>query len=129
MESAIEALGYQPNRAARRLRANSSDVLGLIVPDILNPLFVAVARGVEDEAYKHELNVMLCNSDDNTQKQQAYLRILQAERAAGIIIAPTHIDDGAALEDHFPGFVGGLEAIGASFTSPPDMAGRNEVAQ
>src|SRR5690606_11626856 len=39
------------------------------------------------------------NSDDNTQKQQAYLRILQAERAAGIIIAPTHIDDGAALEE------------------------------
>ena len=43
--------------------------------------------------------------------------------------SPVTIDDGAALEDHFPGFVGGLEAIGASFTSPPDMAGRNEVAQ
>lgn len=99
VEQAIESLGYQPNRAAQRLRANSSDVLGLIIPDILNPVFVALARGVEDEAYKHQLTVMLCNSDDNPVKQQNYLRILQAERAAGVLIAPTSAADGDVLQD------------------------------
>src|SRR5690606_12116676 len=96
VQEAINALGYQPNRTARRLRANSSDVLGLIIPDIQNPVFVSVARGVEDEAYKHQMNVVLCNTDDNAAKQQAYLRILQSEQA-GVIVAPTHSYDGEAL--------------------------------
>lgn len=99
VEEAIKSLGYEPNRAARRLRANSSDVLGLLIPDIQNPVFVSVARGVEDEAYQHQLNVMLCNSDDHPEKQQTYLRILQAERAAGIIAVPTSIHDGPALSE------------------------------
>ena len=99
VETAIAALGYHPNPAARRLRANSSDVLGLMVPDIQNPVFVSVARGVEDEAYKHQLNVMLCNSDDNPAKQQAYLRILQAERAAGVIVVPTSVHDAPVLSE------------------------------
>lgn len=96
VEAAVSALGYQPNRAARRLRANSSDIVGLVIPDIQNPVFVGVARGVEDEAYKHQMNVVLCNADDNAAKQQAYLRILQSEQA-GIIIAPRHTRDGDVL--------------------------------
>ncbi len=66
-------LGYQPNRAARRLRANSSDILGLIIPDIQNPFFLSMVRGVEDMAYLHGMNVILCNTDDNPDRQEVYL--------------------------------------------------------
>lgn len=99
VQDAMRELDYNPNRAARRLRGNSSDVLGLIIPDIQNPVFVSVARGVEDAAYKHQINVLLCNSDDRADKQQAYLNVMLAERAAGLIIVPTHPRDGRALHD------------------------------
>ena len=94
---AIEKLGYQPNRAARRLRANSSDVLGLIVSDIENPFFTSVVRGVEDTAHTSQKSVILCNSDENPTKQKNYLKIMEAERVAGIIIAPTNMTNGESL--------------------------------
>lgn len=97
VQVAMSDLGYNPNRAARRLRGNSNDVIGLIIPDIQNPVFVAVARGVEDAAYRHQINVLLCNSDDHADKQQAYLNVMLAERAAGLIIVPTHARDGKTL--------------------------------
>lgn len=97
VHEAMHALGYHPNRAAQRLRANSSDLLGLIIPDIQNPLFQSIVRGVEDAAYNHQMNVILCNTDDIPDKQKAYLRVMQAEHAAGLIVVPTHPGDGSVL--------------------------------
>jgi LacI family transcriptional regulator len=98
VQAAMDKLEYHPSRTARRLRANSSDVLGLIIPDIQNPLFQALVRGVEDAAYAQQMNVVLCNTDDNPDKQKVYLRIMQAEHAAGLIVVPTHPGDGSVLE-------------------------------
>jgi DNA-binding LacI/PurR family transcriptional regulator len=89
----IRLLGYQPNRAARRLRASVSDVLGLIISDIENPFFISVVRGVEDTAYVSQMSVVLCNTDENPAKQQMYLRVMQAERVAGLIISPTNVNE------------------------------------
>jgi DNA-binding LacI/PurR family transcriptional regulator len=90
---AVRVLGYQPNRAARRLRANTSDVFGLIISDIENPFFTSVVRGVEDAAYENQLSVVLCNSDEDPAKQRMYLQVMQAERVAGLIISPTNFTD------------------------------------
>lgn len=89
--SAVHELNYHPNRTARRLRSQSSDVLGLIVSDIQNPYFTSVARGVEDAAYAQEMNVLLCNTDEDVEKEKIYLRIMRAEHAAGLIISAAHI--------------------------------------
>jgi DNA-binding LacI/PurR family transcriptional regulator len=89
----IRLLGYQPNRAARRLRASVSDVMGLIISDIENPFFTSVVRGVEDAAYASQMSVVLCNTDENPAKQQMYLRVMQAERVGGLIIAPTNVNE------------------------------------
>jgi DNA-binding LacI/PurR family transcriptional regulator len=89
----IRLLGYQPNRAARRLRASVSDVLGLMISDIENPFFISVVRGVEDAAYANQMSVVLCNTDENPAKQQMYLRVMQAERVAGLIISPTNVNE------------------------------------
>jgi DNA-binding LacI/PurR family transcriptional regulator len=96
---AVRALGYQPNRAARRLRANSSDVLGLIISDIENPFFTSVVRGVEDTAYAHQMSVVLCNTDEDSEKQRMYLRVMRAERVAGLIISPTSVYDAAEFAE------------------------------
>lgn len=87
---AVRSLGYQPNQAARRLRSNTSNVIGLIISDIENPFFTSVVRGVEDLAYAHQRNVILCNTDEDPAKEQIYLEVMQAERVAGLIITPTY---------------------------------------
>lgn len=92
VEAAVEALGYVPNRSARSLRLQRSSILGLIIPDIENPFFTSVARAVEDAARQHQLAVFLCNSDEQADKERMYLSLLQAEKVAGVILAPTQRD-------------------------------------
>ncbi len=88
VNAAMEALHYQPNRVAQRLRAGAGGVIGLIISDITNPFFVSVVRSVEDVAYENGLSVLLCNSDENPSKQQMYIKVMQAEDVAGLIITP-----------------------------------------
>lgn len=94
---AINALGYQPNRAARRLRAQSSNVIGLVISDIQNPYFLSVTRGVEDAASAQQMSLILCNSDENPDKERMYLQVMEAERVAGLIIVPAHSDNAQDL--------------------------------
>jgi DNA-binding LacI/PurR family transcriptional regulator len=86
---AVEKLGYQPNRVARTLRVQSSQIIGLIISDIQNPFFTALVRAVEDQAYSHQYAVFLCNSDENTEKESLYIDLMMSERVAGVIIVPT----------------------------------------
>lgn len=89
VEAAVEATGYRPNLSARRLRSQDSQTLGLIVADISNPFFTAVARAVEDAAYNAGLRVILCNTDENPEKEALYLQLMEEERVSGLIFAPT----------------------------------------
>ncbi len=86
----IERLGYRRSRVARRLRVRGgrSHILGLVIPDIQNPFFSDVARGVEDYAYTHEYAVILCSSDEDPRKQAFYLNTMRAESVDGIILPP-----------------------------------------
>lgn len=90
--AAIEELNYQPSRVARSLRTRSSRILGLIISDIQNPFFTSVVRGVEDVAYAHQYVLLLCNSDEDPDKEKLYIDVLQAEQAAGMIVSPTRED-------------------------------------
>jgi LacI family transcriptional regulator len=85
---AAEELQYSPNRAARSLRLRHSEVIALILPDIENPFFTSLARGVEDAAQRAGLSVVLCNTDDDPEKESRYLRIADSENMAGVILAP-----------------------------------------
>lgn len=89
VEAAIAATGYRPNLSARRLRSRHSDTIGLIVSDIRNPFFTAVSRAVEDVAYQAGMRVILCNTDENPDKEAMYLRLMQEERVTGVIFAAT----------------------------------------
>jgi LacI family transcriptional regulator len=89
VDAAIQELRYQPSPAARSLRVNRSRMIGLLVSDIQNPFFIRLIQGVEDEAQRKGYSLILCNSDENPQKEQHYLDVLCAERVAGVIIVPT----------------------------------------
>jgi LacI family fructose operon transcriptional repressor len=82
-------MDYRPNRVARSLRVQKSNVIALIVADIQNPFFTAVSRSVEDFAYRHQFSTFLCNTDENPAKERMYLELMQDENVAGIIISPT----------------------------------------
>jgi LacI family transcriptional regulator len=87
--AAIDALGFVRNESARQLRAGTSRTLGLVVLDIANPFFTDVARGVSEVADAAGLSVILCNSDDRTTKEAAYLDLLAEQRVQGVLITPT----------------------------------------
>ena len=91
--AAVRALNYRPSRTARRLRAKRSAVLGLIIPDIQNPFFTAIARSIEDVAYQRGYSLVLCNTDENQDKERLYIDIMCAEQVAGVILATTHEED------------------------------------
>ncbi len=89
IEAAIHETGYRPNLSARRLRSRHSGTIGLILADLRNPFFTAVSRAVEDVAYRHGLRVILCNTDENPDKEAIYLKLMEEERVTGVIFAPT----------------------------------------
>ncbi|MBD8011920.1 LacI family DNA-binding transcriptional regulator [Microbacterium sp. NPDC077391] len=89
---AAAELRFTPNRAARTLRRQSSEVIALIIPDIENPYFTEMARGVEDVASTAGYSVVLCNSDSQTEKESTYLRIAMAENMSGVILAAASDD-------------------------------------
>jgi LacI family transcriptional regulator len=93
---AIEELGFVRNESARQLRAGRSRIIGLVVLDIANPFFTDVGRGVEDEASKSGLAVLMCNSDEQLAREKSYLDLLEQHRVQGILITPVS-DDEASL--------------------------------
>ena len=88
VRDAAESLGFTPNRTARRLRNQTSELIALLIPDIENPFFTALARGVEDRLQQAGYSVVLCNTDDDPAKELHYLQIAASEDMAGVILAP-----------------------------------------
>ncbi len=80
-------LNYSPNYLARSLKKQRTDTIALIVSDITNPFFTTLARGVEDKASQNGFNVIFCNTDEDIEKEKAYLELMLQRRVDGILIA------------------------------------------
>ncbi|GAA1687802.1 LacI family DNA-binding transcriptional regulator [Kribbella yunnanensis] len=89
VQQAATELGYQPNGPARNLRRQEAAVVALIISDVENPFFTAIARGVEDVAHEVGYSVVLCNSDESAEKENRYIDIAIQERVAGVILSPS----------------------------------------
>jgi DNA-binding LacI/PurR family transcriptional regulator len=90
--AAAQELGYRHNRAARALRRNRSDTIGLVISDIEQPFFASIARAVEEEAAAQDRPVLLCNTDEDLDQEKLYIDLLIEERVAGVIMAPSTPD-------------------------------------
>ncbi len=91
VKATIKELGFVPNGFARHLRAGFSRTIGLVVPDVANPFFTEVARGVEDAASKRDYAVFLCNSDESSVKEDRYVNVLIEQQVRGVLITPSDL--------------------------------------
>lgn len=85
----VQKLEYRPNLIARSLRSQQTTTIGLIVSDVRNAFFTAISRAVEDTAYEQGYSIILCNTDENPQKETIYLNLMRDANVAGIIFSPT----------------------------------------
>ncbi|GAK55520.1 transcriptional regulator, LacI family [Candidatus Vecturithrix granuli] len=83
---AVRKLSYQPNKMARSLRRSESLTIGVLIPDSRNPFFAELAKGIEDTCAAVGYTVVLCNTDEQTEKAIHYLNTLYQQRVAGLIV-------------------------------------------
>jgi len=90
---AMEELNYRPSGVARSLVSKKTQMAGLILPDITNPFFPLLARGVEDAANRYGYSVFQCNTDNDPDIEFAYIDKLLEQRVDGIILISSNLDD------------------------------------
>ena len=86
--SVCEKRGYRPNSAARSLILKKTNMVGLIIPDITNPYYAFISKGVSAYLDKIGYGLILCNSDRNKENEKKYCEFLAQKRVDGIILIP-----------------------------------------
>jgi LacI family transcriptional regulator, kdg operon repressor len=89
IEEAIKTLGYQPNFLARSLKQKRTSFIGIIVANITHYFSTEVSRAIEDFFHQHDLQAIVCNADDDPEKEKKYIEMLRAKQVDGLIIFPT----------------------------------------
>ncbi|MCA0150972.1 MULTISPECIES: catabolite control protein A [Rossellomorea] len=89
----IDRLGYRPNAVARGLASKKTTTVGVIIPDISNIFYAELARGIEDIATMYKYNIILSNSDQNTEKELHLLNTMLGKQVDGILFLGGHISE------------------------------------
>jgi LacI family transcriptional regulator len=93
IEALLRETEYRPNGVARGLKLRQTLVLAVVIPDITNPFFGGLFRGIEDGAGPRGYQVLLCNTDGSSDRQRAHLHSLIARRVDGVILASAFLKD------------------------------------
>jgi LacI family repressor for deo operon, udp, cdd, tsx, nupC, and nupG len=91
VQAAIARLGYRPNAQARMLRTARTHVIVALVPDISNPFFAEVIRGIEQVAHENGYSVLLGDTQNSRVREKAYAELLETKQADGLITLMPHI--------------------------------------
>ncbi len=89
----MNKMQYTPNGFARSLALNRSSTIALLIPNILNPLYPQIAKGVEDVAHQKGYNILLCNTEENGEKERDYLHMLIEKRVGGFILTASQLEN------------------------------------
>ena len=98
---AVQRTGYQPSQLARGLRREKTNILAMIIPDILNPFFPGIVRGAEDVAFANGYRLVLCNTDNDYEKEIVHLNDLQTYLPSGLIVIPCDSSDLTAQAESY----------------------------
>ena len=92
--STAQELNYIPNIAAKSLKTNKTKTVGLVIPDMDNPFFLDVIKGVERVLFPRGYKFIVCSTDENSGKEQIYIEWLLENRVEGVIACPVQERDG-----------------------------------
>jgi LacI family transcriptional regulator len=84
---AAESIGYQPNPIARSLKTARSSTVGLVIPDLTNPLFPPIVRGIEDVLAPVGYSAWIVNTDNDPAREETQVESLRSRQVEGLIIA------------------------------------------
>jgi LacI family transcriptional regulator len=90
---AAERLGYRPNPIARGLKTNRSYTIGVLIPDITNPLFPPILRGIEEQLAEFGYTPLIANTDNDPERERADWLAMRARQVDGIIAATARRED------------------------------------
>jgi LacI family transcriptional regulator len=90
---AAAKLGYTPNPIARSLKTSRSGSIGVVIPDLTNPLFPPIVRGIDDALAAGGYNALLVNTDNDSEREAAQVASLRARQVEGLIIGTARLDD------------------------------------
>jgi LacI family transcriptional regulator len=91
-----DRVGYRPNELARSLRTTRTRTLGLVVSDVVNPFFGELALAIEEAAHASGFSVILCNTNEDTSRQDDYIQLLRGRQVDGLLLTPA-LDESPAL--------------------------------
>ena len=94
VQQVIEELGYIPNGYVTQMSAGQSRTLGLVLPNVSNPFFAEVARGVEDAAALKNYAVFICNTGESHAREERFMGVLIEQLVKGVLITPTSLKPG-----------------------------------
>jgi LacI family transcriptional regulator len=89
VNAAARAVQYSPNAIARALKTRLTKTVGVLIPDITTFFWTTMVRGIQDRAARDGFSVVLCNSDEESHSEKAYLKTLVERSVDGLIICPT----------------------------------------
>jgi LacI family transcriptional regulator len=89
---AAEELGYRPNPIARGLKTNRSFTVGVLIPDLTNPLFPPIMRGLEDRLGDAGYTLLTVNTDNDPERERNHMAALRARQVDGVIAATARLD-------------------------------------
>jgi len=96
VHAAVDALGYAPNTIASGFKKGTMALIGLIVPDITNPFYTELVHVAQRRARQLGYSVLLCDSEEDADRERDLVRLMRAHRAAGTILCPCGADEAYA---------------------------------
>ncbi|HYG94936.1 MAG TPA: LacI family DNA-binding transcriptional regulator [Nocardioides sp.] len=98
-----EALGYRPNPIARGLKTAKSGTVGLVIPDLTNPLFPPIVRGIEDVLEPAGYSGLIVNTDNDPNRERQQIESLRSRQVEGLIVATAMLDHPLLADLHREG--------------------------
>src|ERR671920_681965 len=102
---AAETLGYRPNPIARSLKTAKSGTVGLVLPDLTNPLFPPIVRGIEDVLEPAGYSGLIVNTDNDSDREAVQIELLRSRQVEGLIVATALVDHPLMTQLHREGVV------------------------
>lgn len=108
VQAAIHSLGYEQNSIASSLRTDRTNLVMLMIPDITNPFWPEVARGIQDRMGNEGYSVVFGNNDWSGQREVEFLRTARRNRFDGLLINPIFVSEAEILASHIPTVIIGI---------------------